>query len=689
MFGLYGIGGVGKTQIALKYAYASLEEYRFIFFMHADTEATLMKDVDDVTRSMLSLGDIKSAVKGRDDFKAWLSENSKWLLIFDNADNLEVLKPYLPTCRHGSILITSRDPDIVNSRFGSQGLEVEPFALEDGAKFLLEQLRDGAESLDVAKKASRVFGGLPLALCQLIGYIDSNQSSLQDFLELPQIKALSFKLLDKYEDDVIKFNYALSFATAFDQQLIKLKEHSEARELLEMLALLDPDCVAEALLMQGASKMPASALPCLQDVGKYNEAIGILRKRSLLKKDRHTRQLSIHRMVRWAIFRKWTKEDSQMAFDRVIKLLGAVFPRQVKGQTLTVGADLERCRAAAAHVYALEVQYRELKSNVHVSIDFAELLANYGFYLIERGQPKTALGILYSAREICEAEVGDTPNLITALVLNNIAVVHSGLNQIPQALELNLRVITFRETLLGGNNQELANSFINLATNYYDLDQLKKAETYYLRALEIFEREPEVTPQMLAVLLSNAGRNYVRLERYTEAEDMLSRALALQRTHNGNLHYFTTATIYRLCNLRLRQNRLDAADDLITECLALRRRLLGDEDYRAGVAMHKMAAIRFRQGRIDEGMELLSSAIKAFERNEGACEGGLIIRSVLLKAIMLKRQGMALGNDSQVKEAENMRRRGDDLNMVLENSLPNRALDDEDELDKLVQPDFR
>jgi NB-ARC domain len=123
--------------------------------------------------------------------KRWFQEHSDWLLILDNADDLAIVRDFLPSDGKGHILLTTRAQAMGRI---AQHIEVEKMEPEEGALFLLHRatLLDSDAPLDAASKADReaareisiAMDGLPLALDQAGAFIEETQSSLSDYLQL-------------------------------------------------------------------------------------------------------------------------------------------------------------------------------------------------------------------------------------------------------------------------------------------------------------------------------------------------------------------------------------------------------------------------------------------------------------------------------------------------------------------------
>lgn len=188
---LSGLGGIGKTQLAVEYAYRYHQDYEAVLWARAESEEAL-RSAYFTLATLLKLPEcnaekqkiIITAVKG------WLQTHQKWLLILDNADDLDVVPPFLPPTAGGHILLTTREQDMQNL---ATRLEVETFSNEQGAIFLLwragriasesewEQLshEDRESSLRLAYK----LGGLPLALDQAGAYKETRKAGMRRSLE--------------------------------------------------------------------------------------------------------------------------------------------------------------------------------------------------------------------------------------------------------------------------------------------------------------------------------------------------------------------------------------------------------------------------------------------------------------------------------------------------------------------------
>lgn len=171
-----------------------------------------------------------------------------WLLVFDNAELLETLEPYIPmhTRTRSSVIITTQLPKFPKINGDFSRIEVLSLDQDISAQLLYKYLERAAKDEDeyvVACDIAEITGGLPLAVTTIAGYISESESSLEEFLEV--MKRSSNAWQDS-KNTCIR-NYDKTLGTVFDIALAELPEN--ARKLINILAFLNPDCVPESLLL--------------------------------------------------------------------------------------------------------------------------------------------------------------------------------------------------------------------------------------------------------------------------------------------------------------------------------------------------------------------------------------------------------------------------------------------------------
>ncbi|KAL8797717.1 MAG: hypothetical protein Q9195_000069 [Heterodermia aff. obscurata] len=284
-------GGCGKTQIALRFAHRHRALYESaVVFINASSESTIINDFARI-HDLLKLGDSPNKV---DSVKRWLSseKNSHWLLIFDNADDLESisLPKYFPPSSWGHIIITSRANAALNYA-GSPECLVGLLPRLEALNILLERsgLKVSAEAeLRYAEEIISLLGGLPLALDQAGAFIRVRKKSFAEYLRLYKTRQgevlQSQPKIETYDRTIL---------TAWEVNFRQIEqEFPEAAELLLLFCYLDPGDISEAMLLRGCTPqkrwskdgelteipakdedVPESLVAFLNDVMRFDGAI--------------------------------------------------------------------------------------------------------------------------------------------------------------------------------------------------------------------------------------------------------------------------------------------------------------------------------------------------------------------------------------------------------------------------------
>lgn len=222
-----------------------------VVFINASSESTIITDFARI-HDLLRLGDSPSKV---DSVKRWLSsgKNFRWLLIFDNADDLESigLPKYFPASSWGHIIITSR----ANAALGYAGSPeclVGLLPRPEASNILIERsgLKVSSEAeLRCAEEIINLLGGLPLALDQAGAFIRIRKKSFAEYLRL--YKTRQGEVLQsqpKLE------NYDRTILTAWEVNFRQIEQESpEAAKLLLLFCFLDPGDISEATLLRGCT----------------------------------------------------------------------------------------------------------------------------------------------------------------------------------------------------------------------------------------------------------------------------------------------------------------------------------------------------------------------------------------------------------------------------------------------------
>jgi TIR domain/NB-ARC domain len=327
-----GLGGVGKTQIALEYAYRYRNNYDAVFWTQGETRETLTSSFLTIAELLkLPEKDAKDQNIPVDAVIKWLETHTRWLLILDNSDDLGITREFIPPIFGGHILLTTRAQAMGRL---AQSLKVETMNPDVGALFLLRRAAfiafnaslEEADDADreVAMEIVKELGGLPLALDQAGAYIEETANDLSEYLELyrTQRSALLKRrggLISDHPEPVAT-TWAISF-----QKVEQL--NPVANEILRLCAFLYPDAIPEEIIIKGLSFVSKQAQPFITDPFTLTTALESLLAYSLVTRDKTNHTLSIHRLIQAVLKDEMNTELYWQWAKRAISIVNEVFPR--------------------------------------------------------------------------------------------------------------------------------------------------------------------------------------------------------------------------------------------------------------------------------------------------------------------------------------------------------------------------
>ncbi|KAF2270743.1 hypothetical protein CC78DRAFT_564062 [Lojkania enalia] len=603
-FALYGIGGVGKTQIALQYAYHHKTLYKTILWVTADNVINMGQSFREIAK-LLGLAQTEQEMQDTNGcmlkVKNWLTEASDpWLLIFDNADNLEILRHAWPTNGEGSVLITTRDASAVHSP-ASKGFHIQPFDDVDGSEVLLNLVGLDSASAQNREKAiaiTKALGGLPLALTQIGGFIVQRRLPLQNFLPLYERNAAK---IDARKAGISDYEHTLS--TVWEMSMKRLE--GNAYTLFSMLPYFQPDGIDEMLLVQGSSGVDHPAYEFLQDEMDLGDAEEVLLKTGLVGKNAEDAVLSVHRLIQSAILRNQSQEIRREIFDIVVRILSWAFPdtwSQDVGHQFQSWANCEKC---LPHVNYLMIQREKHNITLACSQGYGELLLRCGWYLYERECYDIARSMVDAALDTFE----DKNTLSYASAVDLSGLLDLDMNNPEKALIPFQEAYKIRKRLLGPLDGMIASSLNNIALAYTEIGYLDKAYVTHQEAISI---RLNTNSDRIGNSYSNMSSLLLRMCKPDEAEEMLKRCPSLKNftdetfIKTGNPRF--SGDMVLLSRIRVQQERLDEALRLASKALAFRQRLLGNR-LKTCDSLYDVASLMQLHGNTASAIELLGQLV--------------------------------------------------------------------------------
>ncbi|HEV3290003.1 MAG TPA: tetratricopeptide repeat protein [Streptosporangiaceae bacterium] len=289
---LCGLGGAGKTSVALAYAHRHLAEVGVAWQFAAEDPTVLAAGFAELAAQLGARDDADTRDPVASVHGMLAAFPSEWLLIFDNAPGRAAVESFLPPAGRGRVLITSRNPNWP----AGQVLDVPVLAAEVAAGFLVSRTGDADEQ--AATELATELGGLPLALEQAGAYIQASGDSLVGYLTL---------FLQRRPEMLVRgepAGYSKTVASTWELAFDRLQTAPGAVGLLRLLAFCAPEAIPLRLLLQpspgldgrlGEDVAPVLA-PLLQDPLAASDAIGALRRYSLVTPAADG-SVSVHRLV--------------------------------------------------------------------------------------------------------------------------------------------------------------------------------------------------------------------------------------------------------------------------------------------------------------------------------------------------------------------------------------------------------
>jgi tetratricopeptide (TPR) repeat protein len=587
---LVGIGGSGKTQLAIEYAHRYQKNYPYRFFVKGESHETLVTDFTAITNLLHLPARYSNRDENviRDAVKDWLNQTSGWLLIFDNVENLRTLRAFLPSESGGHILLTTQATALGEI---AQGIDVGKLTTEEGISFLLKKCARNAplsarhELTLTAQKIVDAMVGLPLALDQAAAYIEETGCSLSDYLDLYQQQEAAL-LAWRGE---LAFEHPASVASTLSLAIQKVGgKNAEAIELLRFCAFLHPDAIPETLITSGARQLNPTFQAMAHNRLKLDKAIAELRRYSLLHRRNESDQstFTIHRLVQIVLK---DEMDEQIQKDWVEKAVRTI------NQTLSDNPKSD-WRSYLPHFLVCATAIKEWKIT---SLDALRLLSQAGSYLRKHAL-YTEAGQFYDlALEICPPSSVDAANCYS-----NLGKLYDDQGQYDRAKPYYLKALDLYEQTVGKSSPETVRCLTHLGLLDYNRGYHVQAERYCQEALAIAQEVLPPRHEYLADVLNYLGWLYFNYAKYSESMLLYEQALEIRKAIWGEMHPEVAQIINAQAIVYRAQGNQTLASELFQKALSIRESTLGEEHPDVAVTLNDMAWLARTQGKYEQAQLL-------------------------------------------------------------------------------------
>ncbi|KAJ7487098.1 hypothetical protein FB451DRAFT_776463 [Mycena latifolia] len=629
IFLLHGLGGVGKTQIALKFVEQSTTpEPRFteVYFIDSSAQQTIESD-------LAAIAHVKGVGGTFQDTLLWLSnKHTEWLMVFNNANNVELrLNHYFPSCSHGNIIITSRNRNLKQA--AQAELKAEGMQLNEAIDLLLSTAGcNEPEYREIGQHIVQKLHCLALAVTHAGAYI-SVSCSLQKYLDLHESTSQRLRLLNQSSS---QSDYELSVYATWRISFEKVS--TLAKELLQLCSFIHHDGITEAIFKQAAlygftSKGPTEmemqeplkflagfATPTSKwDSFKFITLMKELGDYSLIDLEAGPRPMtfSIHPLVHeWCRVTVKSDSSTELCMHQLVGMAISgsddswfnheIFPHlDALLFTTTEGCvrqpnvrDLSFAHECLC-VYDEEGKWDDGAELGHSMLQIASVEVTTLGIQSALARIYNGKGDFHHARVLGEAVLERAKRLLgedhrqTLASMAILAITHEGLGHFQEAKDLETTVLDKRRTLLGEDHPHTLVAMGNLAATSRELGQFNHAKdlettVFDQRRTLLGEDHPDT---LLA--MGNLATTHVQLGEFKQAEELETTVLDKRRTLLGEDHPHTLLAMGNLAMTHWKLGHFKEAKDLERTVLDKRRTLLGGDHPDTLLAMGNLAATYF------------------------------------------------------------------------------------------------
>ncbi|MCJ1286768.1 hypothetical protein MMC26_006114 [Xylographa opegraphella] len=601
-----GIGGVGKSQVAIEYCYRFRQAHpsTHVFWIYASTYARFSQAYEEIG-SKLGLPNWDSTKENKIDLVTkQLNEGPfSWFMVIDNADDMNLFYPekstvgssiarQLPISSGGKILITTRDSRVGERLTNRKApIKILPMTLVEATHLLYSKLPDEERFQAGIEELIGELGFLPLAITQAAAFMTENFLTVAEYLKLLQNTEADFKdfishgLEDPRRDVESESSIMRTWKLSFDHIQ---EQKPRAAEMLYFMAVIDRQSIPKSLLRRDNEKEI-----------EFVTALGTLQAFSLVNTQRGGEFVELHRLVQLST-QTWLELQEALDVWRQVPVivLANRFP-------FASFQSQKECEILLPHA---QVALARAPDDESIKLYRARLLNAVAWYDMEiKGQWASGYTRARAALSLYESILQEDDDEL----IRSQNVLASAMSYLAKSAEAEALL----KHALGNSKNESTRVMIirNLGVVLFLAGKLEDAANFALQAWEADEKLHGPDHELTITDMFNLANVRHIQDNHEEARRLYQKTLAFREKELGPDHPDTLINIDALGSNMRSEGRLEEAEAMHRKALAARTKQFGPRHTETLISMDNLSLVLSEQGRLAESIELAQEALKGFD----------------------------------------------------------------------------